>query len=130
MTVMTDVSRAEVAGPSHSQAVAADALNMKKLIREAEALADETMLACAKLKQAMLTARQNPDVPVETGQRAIMRLNQAEQQALAMSTSLLRVHDELSKVAKIHAGHDDGIPTIIEPDGLLGDGQAMASDLG
>ena len=77
----------------------ADALNLKKLIREAEALADESMIAFAKLKQAMLTARQNPGVEVDTGQRALMRLNQAEAHAMSMSTSLLRVHDEMSKVA-------------------------------
>ena len=90
-----------------------DAHNLKKLIREAEALADESMLAFAKLKQAMLTARQNPGVEVDTGQRALMRLNQAEAQALAMSTSLLRVHDELSKVARTKMADDAGVPTEI-----------------
>lgn len=90
-----------------------DARNIKKLMREAEALADESMIAFARLKQAMLAARQNPEVEVDTGQRALMRLNQAEQQALAMSTSLLRVHDELSKVAEITAGEDTGVKTVI-----------------
>lgn len=94
--------------------IRADAQNLKKLIREAEALADESMLAFARLKQAMLAARQNPQVPVDTGQRALLRLNQAETQALAMSTSLLRVHDELSKVAREKMTDDKGIPTIIE----------------
>jgi len=90
-----------------------NASNIRKLIREAEALSDEAMVACAKLKQAMLVARQNPDVPIDAGQRAIMRLCQAEQQAMSMSTSLLRVHSELSKVAREHAGIDEGIPTDI-----------------
>ena len=80
--------------------IRSDAQNLRKLVREAEALADESMIAFARLKQAMLTARQNPGVEVHTGQRALMRLNQAEAQAMAMSTSLLRVHDELSKVAR------------------------------
>lgn len=93
-------------------AIYSDALQIKKLIREAEALSDEAMLACAKLKQAMLLARQNPDIPVDTGQRAILRLTQAEGQAMSMSTSLLRVHDELSKVARAHAGRED-LPTDI-----------------
>lgn len=88
-----------------------DAYNLKKLIREAEALADESMIAFARLKQAMLAARQNPGVEVHTGQRALMRLNQAEAQAMAMSTSLLRVHDELSKVAKVTMAPDTGVPT-------------------
>lgn len=101
-----------------SKTIHSDALNIKKLIREAEALSDEAMLACAKLKQAMLLARQNPEIPVDTGQRAILRLTQAEQQAMSMSTSLLRVHDELSKVARVHAGGDRNIPTDITPSAL------------
>ncbi|MEL6237801.1 MAG: hypothetical protein AAFQ90_04315 [Pseudomonadota bacterium] len=94
--------------------IRADALNLKKLIREAEALADENMIAFARLKQAMLAARQNPNVEVHTGQRALMRLNQAEAQAVAMSTSLLRVHDELSKVARETMSDDQPIPTEIQ----------------
>jgi len=93
--------------------ISRDARNIRKLIREAEALSDEAMVAFAKLKQAMLAARQNPDVPLDAGQRAIMRLCQAEQQAMSMSTSLLRVHSELSKVAREQAGLDEGIPTEI-----------------
>lgn len=93
--------------------ILADAHNLKKLIREAEALADEAIIAMARLKQAMLAARQNPDVEVHTGQRALLRLTEAESQALAMSTNLLRVHDELSKVAQVHAAGDSGIPTTI-----------------
>lgn len=88
-----------------------DAHNLKKLIREAEALADESMIAFARLKQAMLAARQNPEVEVVEGQRALMRLTQAESQAMAMSTSLLRVHDELSKIAREKMGGEDDVPT-------------------
>ncbi len=95
--------------------IVADAHNLKKLVREAEALADEAIIAMARLKQAMLTARQNPLVEVHTGQRALLRLTQAESQALAMSTNLLRVHDELSKIAQVHASGDPGIPTKIPP---------------
>jgi hypothetical protein len=91
--------------------IMADAQNLKKLVREAEALADESMIAFARLKQAMLGARQNPAVDVHTGQRALMRLVQAESQALAMSTNLMRVHDELSKVAREYAGGDSNVPT-------------------
>ena len=90
-----------------------DAHNLKKLVREAEALADESMIAFARLKQAMLAARQNPGVEVHTGQRALMRLNEAETQAIAMSTNLLRVHDELSKIAIEKMGGDSDVPTEI-----------------
>lgn len=95
-----------------------DARKIRKLVREAEALADESMLAFARLKQAMIAARQNPAMEVDTGQRALMRLTQAEAQALAMSTSLLRVHDELSKVARETAGGDDGSLTNIQPSAI------------
>ncbi len=93
--------------------ICADAQHLKKLIREAEALADESMISFARLKQAILSARQNPTIEVDAGQRALMRLNQAEAQAIAMSTSLLRVHDELSKVAIEKLGTDSGTPTAI-----------------
>ena len=110
-----------------TQTLRSDAYNLKKLIREAEALADESMLAFARLKQAMLAARQNPTVEVDTGQRALMRLNQAETQALAMSTSLLRVHDELSKVAREKMGSETGVPTEIE-EAALQDADELLAD--
>lgn len=93
--------------------IVADARNLKKLIREAEALADEAIISLARLKQAMLAARQNPLVEVNTGQRALLRLTEAEGYALSMSTNLLRVHDELTKVARVHAAGDDGYHTKI-----------------
>ena len=106
-----------------------DAHNLKKLIREAEALADESMIAFARLKQAMLAARQNPGVEVHTGQRALMRLNQAEGQAMAMSTSLLRVHDELSKVAREKMGGESQVPTEIPNEAMAKDDRATSTSL-
>ena len=84
-----------------SDRILSDAQNIKKLVREAEAIADESMIALARLKQAMLAARQNPDVDVVEGQRALLRLSKAEGQALSLSTSLLRVHEELSAIARV-----------------------------
>jgi hypothetical protein len=98
--------------------ILADAHQLKKLIREAEAIADESIIAMARLKQAMLAARQNPEIEVHTGQRALLRLTEAEGQALAMSTNLLRVHDELSKVARVQAGLDTGMPTEIKGENI------------
>ena len=106
-----------------------DAHNLKKLIREAEALADESMIAFARLKQAMLAARQNPEVEVTEGQRALMRLTQAEGHAMAMSTTLLRVHDELSKVAREKMGGDDDIPTVVSEAIFAGDIEAQVERL-
>ncbi|WP_233998743.1 hypothetical protein [Erythrobacter sp. YT30] len=104
-----------------TERMTADAYNIKKLMREAEALADESMIAFARLKQAMISARQNPEVEVDVGQRALMRLNQAEDQALSMSTNLLRVHDELSKVAREKMAGDKNVPTDVERASIVED---------
>ncbi len=105
--------------------ILSDAQNLRKLIREAEALADESMIAFARLKQAMLAARQNPGVEVHAGQRALMRLNQAEGQAMAMSNSLFRTHEELSKIARETMG-DEGIPPT-DPPPMVDDVELTAS---
>lgn len=90
-----------------------EALNIRKLMREAEAVSDEVMIACARLKQAMVLARLRTDAEVDTGQRALIRLTQAEQQALSLSTNLLRVHDELSKIAREKMSGDGDVDTPI-----------------
>lgn len=94
-----------------SNRIAQDAVLIRKQVREAEAVTDEAMIACAKLKQVLLKARQNPAIGVDAGQRAILRLSQAEQQAVAMSTNLLRVHEELNRVAREYMGGDDPVET-------------------
>lgn len=94
-----------------TEKISCDAHAIRKLIREAEAVSDEAMIAMSRLKQAMLVARQNPDVPVDIGQRAIMRLAQAETQAVSMSSNLFRVHGELNEVARIVCGPDEGQAT-------------------
>ena len=94
--------------------IVSDAYKMKKLIREAEAVTDEAALLYAKLKQTMIGARQNPDVPVATGQAALRRLGEAEASLFTASSNLFRVHKELSSLAEVYAGADD-IPTDIIP---------------
>lgn len=108
-----------------SDKIREDALNIRKLIREAEAVSDEVLIACARLKQGIVRARQNPDLNVDTGQRALMRLTQAEAQALALSTSLLRVHDELSKVSRETMGGDGHGETQISPSAVQEPAPAM-----
>lgn len=87
--------------------ISQDAQEIRKQIREAEAVTDEAMMACAQLKRIILRARQNPDVAVDAAQRVLIRLQEAEKQALSMSTNLLRAHDELNKVSRVYAGPDD-----------------------
>ncbi|MGN3974106.1 hypothetical protein [Tsuneonella sp. SYSU-LHT278] len=104
-----------------------DALHIRKLIREAEAVSDEVLIACARLKQAMVRARQNPNVNVDAGQRALMRLTQAESQALSLSTSLLRVHDELSKTARETMGGDGDGNTQVAPSAIAEDAPVLVA---
>lgn len=101
-----------------SERIDNDAQEIRKQIREAEAVTDEALIACAKLKQTILKARQNPEVSVDAAQRALIRLLQAEQQALSMSTNLLRVHDELNKVAREYSGGDDDRVTPMTASGI------------
>jgi hypothetical protein len=103
-----------------------DALAIRKLIREAEAVTDEALIAYSRLKQAMVRARQNPEVAVDAGQRALMRLTQAEGQALALSSNLLRVHDELSKIARETMGGEEDVDTIINTSALADEAPASA----
>lgn len=110
-----------------SATIREDTLAIRKLIREAEAVSDEAMMAFSRLKHAMIRARQNPEIEVDAGQRALMRLNQAEAQALAMSTSLLRVHDELSKIVREKMGPDDGNDTVINPSAIAGQAESFAA---
>jgi hypothetical protein len=103
--------------------IRADARHIRKLIREAEAVSDEAMIACARLRQAMLHARQNPEVPVDAGQAALMRLSQAEQNALSLSTSLLRVHSELSGAARVLGMGEEETP--ITPSAIVEEAPAL-----
>lgn len=94
-----------------SDRVLSDAHKIKKLMREAEAVTDEATLLYSRLKQAMIASRQNPDVPVATGQIALRRLNEAESQIMSASSNLFRVHNELSDLARVFAAEDGGLPT-------------------
>ena len=101
-----------------SARIVEDAQTIRKHIREAEAVTDEAMIACSKLKQLILKARQNPEINVDAGQKAMVRLLQAEQQALAMSTNLLRVHEELNKVGREYMGPETEGETHISPSAI------------
>src|SRR5687768_5789818 len=98
-------------GNSMLNRVNEDAHNVRKLMREAEGITDESLMAYCKLLQAMLAARSNPDVTVGSGQAAVLRLLKAKQSVASAYGDLLRVHDELSGIAKVTAGVDEDIPT-------------------
>lgn len=91
-----------------------EAVNIRKLMREAEGVTDEGIIALAKLKTAMVSARRAPGVNVSAGQKAIMCLNRAEQNITAAYTDLLRVHAQLSDLAIEYGMTDEDIPTVIK----------------
>jgi len=88
-----------------------DAWKIRKLMREAEAVNDEMLLALSALKTEMLKARQNPEVEVHTGQEALLHLTEAEQLVSRASNRLLRTHRALNDVARETAGVDEDIRT-------------------
>lgn len=97
----------------------ADAWNIRALIRNAEAITDGGLAACTELKLAMLRGRRNEELEVGTGQEALLRLQRAEGHFASAFNELLRVHDQLSQIAREHAAIDDGVPT--EPKGIVQD---------
>ena len=88
-----------------------DAWKIRKLMREAEALNDEMLVALAALKSEMLKARRNPEVEVHTGQEAVLHLTEAEQMITRAGNQLFRTHRALSKVARETAGVDENVET-------------------
>ena len=99
-----------------------DALNVRNYIRQAEGVTDEALEACANLKLALLQAKRNPEFGVATGHTALVRLQRAEQLFMQARGDLLRVHAELSDVARETASIDDGTPTEVtgfQPEPLL-----------
>lgn len=89
-----------------------DAWKIRKLMRETEALSDEMLIALSALKSEMLKARQNPEIEILTGQRALLHLTEAEQLVTRASNQLFRTHNALSNVARETAGVDENIPTV------------------
>lgn len=98
-----------------------DARTIRKLMREAEGVTDETIAAVSKLKQAMVTARRGPGVHPGTGHKALTFLTQAEKDLNMVYGNLLRVHSELSDVAVEVGISDDGTKTDFTPAGVLVD---------
>lgn len=79
--------------------ISRDATDIKSTIRSAEQLGDELLVTISALKTKMLTARSNPKVAPHEGQKALLRLQNAENQILSGMSNLFRTHDELSSIA-------------------------------
>lgn len=79
--------------------ITAQGLEIRTAIRDAEAIADDLMMSLAKVRQAILSARSHPEVLPHVGQKALLKLARAEQEALMTSNQIIRTHDELSRIA-------------------------------
>ena len=89
----------------------AAAARIRTQLRDAEAKFDEALLASANLMATMVLARANPEVEVHTGQKALLRLAQAQRSMLNGSSNLFRVHDELVVIGRELAILDEPSPT-------------------
>lgn len=72
----------------------------------AEASLDAALMSMSSLMMTMVQARSETGVAPSTGQAAIARLAKAQMSLVAVSSDVLRVHYDLAKLAKTHAGLD------------------------
>ncbi len=69
-------------------------------LKNAEAKADEAILAAASLMRTLVEARAASDVVGHTGQEALIRLARAQTALIDGSTDIFRVHDHMSKIGR------------------------------
>lgn len=74
------------------------ATDIRQTMRTAEGLADETLSTVATLKNKIIVARSHPEIASHEGQKALMRLQGAEQKILAGLNDLFRAHDEMTAI--------------------------------
>lgn len=72
----------------------------------AEASLDDALISVSSLMKTMVQARRDTGVAPSTGQSTIARLARAQMSLVTATNDLLRVHGDLAKLAKVHAGMD------------------------
>ncbi len=87
------------------------AARIRNQLRDTEAKLDAALNASARLMTTMVEARTIPEVEVHTGQKALLRLAEAQRYLLNGSNSLFRVHDELVKIGQEMMIMDEHGPT-------------------
>lgn len=83
------------------------ALRLRRDIAAAERASDELLRHLASIQATMVTARIDNELPMSTGQAAIMRLQRATSQAITAQTDLFRVHETLSNMGREMMGGDE-----------------------
>jgi hypothetical protein len=87
--------------------------NIRTGLRQTEGALDEALLEATGLMQAMLRARQNPEVTPQAGQRSLVRLVRAMQRQVEAAIDNFRVHDEMSELGIAYGvlDRDNSTPT-------------------
>lgn len=80
--------------------ISAATARIRAQLSNAERKADEALIATSELMLTMLHARANPEVPVHTGQVALVRLMNAQKALLEGSSEIFRCHDAVGNVAR------------------------------
>jgi hypothetical protein len=90
---------------------------LRREVSNAESAFDAALLSSAAVQQTIIAARAELDVPVHTGQQALLRLQRAQAQLLAAQNDLFRAHDELARIGETMTGEEEYTP----PSGLDSD---------
>ena len=83
---------------------------------DAERKADDALIATNELMLTLLKSRANPDVPVHTGQVALVRLMNAQRALLDGTSEIFRCHDAVAHLAREMQILDE--PGLTRPSGL------------
>lgn len=92
----------------------AAAVRLRREVTVAEAAFDAALLASAAIQESIVVARRDLDVPVHTGQQALVRLQRAQAGLVAAQNDLFRVHDELARLGETMMPEEEYTP----PSGL------------
>lgn len=79
---------------------------IKRELPFTEASVDHALISVSNLMSTLVQARLDTGVPAATGQAAIRRLAKAQMALVDASSDVLRVHGELKKIGREHAGYD------------------------
>lgn len=96
--------------------VGEDAHIIRSGLRQTEGAFDDALLETTSLMQAVIRARQNPDLPVHAGQTAILRLSRVIDRTVQAASDIFRVHDEMSRAGIEYGVFDEKNST--PPSGL------------
>jgi len=92
-------------------------VRIARQLKEAEQRTDEALLAMSELMSTLILARASTEVVPHTGQRALLRLAQAQRSIIEGSSDLFRVHDTMSSIGRELGVLDE--PDSTPPSGLI-----------